>query len=265
MLLAIGISNTFTEIGILDGSRITARDRVSSQGERTPLEYSVLFSSFMEMNGIRKSDIDGAILSSVVPSLTSAVVKAVERAAGVNPLIVGPGVKSGLRIRIDDPRQLGADIAARAVGGISRYGSPLLLINMGSATTISVIDGSGAFTGTVIVPGAGLSLNALIDGTSQLPGIDLSAPRKVIGTNTVDSMKSGAVFGQAALIDGLAERILAELGEEARIVAAGTYASAIIPHCKKKIQLDDELLFLGLRLIFEKNSSGFSPRDSVQR
>ncbi len=254
MLFTIGINNTMTELGLIEGRRILAKDRIASVRGKTALEYSVLFRFFMEMNGASGQEIDGAIISSVVPNLTDVLADAVKRSAGITPLIVGPGIRSGLKIRIDDPKQLGADIVARAVGGIERYGSPLILINMGSATTFSVINGNSEFIGTVIVPGMGISLNALVENTSQLPGINLGVPKHVIGTNTVDSMKSGAVVGQAAMIDGLVGRIREEMGGEPAVAASGAYAATVVPFCRTKIHLDEDLLLVGLRAIYEKNA-----------
>ncbi len=253
MLFTIGIHNTMTELGLIGGKKILARDRIASVQGKTALEYSVLFRAFMEMNGVSADEVDGAILSSVVPSLTDTVQDAVRRTAGITPLIVGPGIKNGLKIRIDDPKQLGADIVARTVGGIERYGTPLILINMGSATTFSAINEKGEFVGTVIVPGMGISLNALVESTSQLPGINLNVPKRVIGTNTVDSMKSGAIFGQASLIDGLVGRIREEMGGEPVVVASGHYAPTVVPSCRTEIVIDEDLLFIGLRAIYEKN------------
>ena len=215
MLFTIGINNTMTELGLIDGGKILAKDRISSVRGKTSLEYAVLFRSFLDMNGVGRDEIDGAILSSVVPYLT--------------------------------------DIVARTVGGIERYGAPLILINMGSATTFSAVNAKGEFVGTVIVPGVGVSLNALVEATSQLPGIDLNAPRHVVGTNTVDSMKSGIVFGQAALIDGLVERICEEMDIDPAIAASGAYASTVVPACRTEITIDEDLLLVGLRAIYEKN------------
>ena len=253
MLFTIGINNTMTELGLIDGGKILAKDRISSVRGKTSLEYAVLFRSFLDMNGVGRDEIDGAILSSVVPYLTDIVQDAVKRTTGCTPLVVGPGIKNGLKIRIDDPKQLGVDIVARTVGGIERYGAPLILINMGSATTFSAVNAKGEFVGTVIVPGVGVSLNALVEATSQLPGIDLNAPRHVVGTNTVDSMKSGIVFGQAALIDGLVERICEEMDIDPAIAASGAYASTVVPACRTEITIDEDLLLVGLRAIYEKN------------
>lgn len=253
MLFTIGINNTMTELGLIDGGKILAKDRISSVRGKTALEYSVLFRAFMDMNDVSVGEIDGAILSSVVPYLTDIVQEAVKRTTGYTPLIVGPGIKNGLKIRIDDPKQLGADIVARTVGGIERYGTPLILINMGSATTFSTVNAKGEFVGTVIVPGVGVSLNALVEATSQLPGIDLNAPKRVVGTNTVDSMKSGTIFGQAALIDGLVDRICEEMGIEPVVAASGHYAPTVVPSCRTKIIIDEDLLLIGLRAIYEKN------------
>ena len=168
-------------------------------------------------------------------------------------MVVGPGLKTGLNILMDNPAQLGADLVVNAVAGLHYYGAPIIMIDMGTATTISVVDEKKNYVGGMILPGVKVSLDSLVNRTSQLPRISLEAPRKVIGRNTIDCMKSGIVMGQAACLDGMIERIYEELGYEAPVVATGGLAASIVPYCKKKIVCDNELTLKGLGLIYHKN------------
>ncbi len=253
MLLAIDMGNTQTEVGLMNGDQLVLTERLSTDQKKTSLEYAVLLHNIFEMYGIDVRKIDGAIISSVVPPLTYVLKDAVKIAAGVTPVAVGPGLKNGLKIKIDDPRQLGADMVVDAVGGLEIYGSPLIIIDMGTASTISVIDAEENFIGGAILPGVMLSLNALVSGTSQLPKIDLAGAKKVIGTNTIDCMKSGIIFGQASLIDGMVRRVIDELGYEAKVVATGGLSNLIIPYCKTNIIIDRELMIKGLKVIYDRN------------
>jgi type III pantothenate kinase len=198
--------------------------------------------------------IEGSIISSVVPLVQQVMVRAVERLTGKPCLTVGPGLKTGLNIKIDNPAQAGSDLIVGAVAAIEAYGAPLLVIDLGTATTISVIDKDGVFRGGTIAPGVMLSLNALSSGTAQLPGISLEKPRRAIGTNTVDSMRSGLLLGSAAMLDGMVERIEAELGCSTRVVATGGLAKFIVPLCKREMVIDESLLLKGLDILYKRNS-----------
>ena len=253
MLLAVDIGNTHICLGCMRGLEIVRMVRLTTNKLKTDFEYAADIRHFLEFFSLDDKELDGAIVSSVVPPLTNAFSKAVELAAGIKPLILGKGVKTGVNILIDDPAQAGADLIAAAAGALKLYTPPLMIIDMGTATTISVINKQGSFLGGTIAPGVALGLAALSSGTSQLPNISLEAPAKVIGTNTVDSMRSGAVLGAAAMLDGMIDRVEEELGESVFAVATGGIASSIVPLCRREIVVNDDLLLTGLAAIYEKN------------
>lgn len=254
MILAIDMGNTNIVIGCIDDDKIHFTERVSTDTSKTELEYAVLIKTVIELYDIQKSEITGAIISSVVPPLVNILKRAIEKLLLVTPLVVGPGVKNGLNILMDNPKQMGADLVVDAVAGIHEYGAPLIIIDMGTATTICVIDKKKNYIGGMILPGVKVSMESLATKTSQLPSISLERPKKVIGTNTIDCMESGIVYGQAACLDGLIDQIESELGYQTTVVATGGLAKVIIPNCNKKIILDDELLLKGLKLIYDKNN-----------
>ena len=246
MVLAIDIGNTHILLGCFEDRKILFTELLSTDRSYTDLEYASLIKSALEFNVASFEDIEGAIISSVVPSVTGTIKTAVERFANVSPIVVGPGVKTGLKIRIDNPAQLGSDLVVSAVAGIKEYGVPQINIYMGTATAFSLIDSEKNYLGTSIGAGMGIAAEALSSKTSQLPNIAFETPKKVIGTNTVDSMKSGLICQNAALIDGMIERIEEEYGEECVIVATGRYSSLVTPLCKHKIICDKELILKGL-------------------
>ena len=253
MLLAIDMGNTQIEIGGCSEGKIVFSERLSTDHNKTELEYAVLIESILRINGIPASEIDGAVISSVVPPLTDILKRAVQKAAGVQAMVVGTGVKTGLKILIDDPKQLGADCVVDSVGAISEYGAPLVIIDMGTATTVCAIDRKENYLGGAIVPGLRTSRDALVSNTAQLQKISFDAPPHAIGTNTVHSMQSGFIFGHAALLDGMIDRFFEELGEEATVVATGGLSRLVIPECRHKIILDPDLMLKGLMLIYERN------------
>lgn len=252
VLLVCDIGNTNITLGVYDGEETVFTARIVTEKNKTEDQYAVEINGIFLFNGCQ--DIDSAIISSVVPSAQSAICKAVERLFGIEPLVLGPGIKTGLNIKIDNPAQLGADLVAGAVGAISKYPTPCIVIDMGTATTISVINEDKSFVGGAIMAGVNLMLESLYSKTAQLPQIDIGTPQSVIGTNTVDSMKSGVVFGTAAMLDGMIERIQSKLCKKAAIVATGGLACNIVKHCKNEIIYDRKLLLDGLKIIYEKNS-----------
>ena len=253
MLLAIDIGNTNITLGLFAGETLQTTARLSTDAGKTPDQYAVEMQQVLCLHGAPIADIRGCIISSVVPSVGSAITKAVLLLCGTEPLVLGPGVKTGLNIRIDNPAQLGADLAAGAAGALGRYSLPCIIIDMGTATTVSVLDKNGSFLGGAIAAGVRLTLQALANGTAALPALHPAAPKNVIGSNTVDCMQSGIVYGTAAMLDGLIDRMEAELGETATVVATGGLSREIIAHCKKDIVYDEHLLLTGLRRIYEKN------------
>lgn len=253
MILAVDIGNTNIVIGCIEQEKVYFVERVSTNISKTELEYVVEFKTLLELYQIKISEITGGIIASVVPPLNNIVKNAMEKLLRITPLLVGPGVKTGLNIVMDNPGQVGADLIVNAVAGLKYYGAPSIVIDMGTATTISVVDQKKNYIGGMILPGVKVSLESLVNRTSQLPRISLEAPKKIIGKNTVDSMKSGIILGQAACLDGMLERIWEELGYRAPAVATGGLANCIVPYCKNKIICDDELTLKGLEIIYLKN------------
>jgi len=254
MILTIDIGNTNIVLGCFDGDAILFRERISTNHTATDLEYAVSIKTALEMYRLNPENITGAIVSSVVPSVTNTFRRAIEKLCGVKPLVVGPGIKTGLSIRIDNPAQLGSDLVVDAVAGIHEYPVPQIIIDMGTATTFSVIDKNSNYLGGVITTGMAVSADALVSRTSQLPRIAFEVPKKVIGSNTVDCIKSGIMYGNAAIIDGMVSRIEAELGEKCTVIATGGLSALVAPLCKTRLILDDDLLLKGLMLIYRKNT-----------
>lgn len=253
MILAIDVGNSNIVLGGIDKNNIHFLSRISTDRQKTENEYAVIMRSIFQMHGVKANDFEGAIIALVVPPLISTLQNAVKSVIGKTPLIIGPGLKTGLNILIDNPAQLGADMVAGAVAAINKYPKPLIIIDMGTATTFSVVDENSSLLGGFIFPGVRVSHDALITRTSQLPHIPLEAPSKVICTNTIECMQSGLVFGNAAMIDGMLERIEAELGCKTMVIATGGLARTVVPHCRREIIFDDNLLLEGLRIIYEKN------------
>jgi type III pantothenate kinase len=254
MVLAVDIGNSNVVISCFEGDDIRRLERMSTNRNSTALEYAVLIKTVLELNGLDKVAFEGGIISSVVPAVTNMVKAAIEKLTGKPPLVVGPGLKTGLKIMIDNPAQLGSDRVADAVAAVSEYPCPLITIDMGTATTISVIDKNQNFIGGVIMPGLRISAESLSSRTSQLPQISLDPPKKAIGRNTIDCMRSGIVLGCAATIDGIVEKIEQELGYPCTVVSTGGHANIVIPYCKRQIIVDEKLLLKGLMILYRKNA-----------
>jgi len=254
MILALDMGNTNIVIGCIDDERIHFTERISTDINKTELEYAVLIKTVLELHSIDAASITGCIISSVIPVLTHVVKSALRKLIKHNPMVVGAGLKTGLNIKIDDPSTLGADLAVSSVAALNEYGAPNIVIDMGTATTITVVDSEGSYIGGIIFPGVKLSLESLVSGTSLLPRISFSTPKKVIGTNTTDAMKSGIIYGEACRIDGMIERFEKELGQKTKVIATGGMAGVIIPHCSRDITLDPDLLLKGLKIIYDKNA-----------
>lgn len=253
MILAIDMGNTNIVIGCIDNEKIYFVERLSTDKSKTALEYAMGFKTVLELYGIKDEEIEGSIIASVVPSLTKVLADAVEKIIGRRPMIVGPGLKTGLNIHMDNPKQVGSDLIVDAVAGLATYGAPLIVIDMGTATTMSVVDANKNYVGGVIMPGLRLSVEALASGAAQLYNVGLEAPRHVIGKNTSDCMKSGVIIGNAACIDGMIDRFEEELGYPVKVIATGGLAKVVMPLCKHDIIVDDTLLLKGLNVIYDKN------------
>ena len=253
MILAIDIGNTNIVVGCIDEEKIYFTERLSTVRTKTELEYAVDLKTVLDIYHIKRTDIEGCIISSVVPQITGIAKLAAEKILKKEVMVLGPGVKTGLNIVMDNPGQLGADLVADAVAGLASYPVPLVVIDMGTATTISVVNSKKQYIGGMIMPGVGISRDALTARASQLSGISIDAPRHIIGKNTIECMKSGVLYSNAAALDGIIDRIEEELGEKTTVIATGGLAKKIVPHCRKEIILDEELLLKGLMLIYRKN------------
>ncbi len=253
MILAIDVGNTNIVIGCIDQNNISSVARIETHINSTVAEYELTLHQLFSYKGIDPKSLEGAIIGSVVPPVTSRLKEAIKNFAGLDSLVVGPGMKTGMNIRIDDPSSLAADLLAGSVAAMMLYGKPTLILDMGTASTLFAVDRSGAFIGGAIIPGVALSYRALANGTSLLPTISITPPKKCIATNTVDCMRSGAVFATASMVDGLIDRFEEELGEKCVVVATGGIARHIIPYCKKEIIFDDDLMMKGLWILYQKN------------
>ena len=254
MILAIDAGNTNIVFGGVDkNGRTSFLCRINTDKDKTEDEYAVQFKILIELNGAAADGFEGGIISSVVPQLTQILRRAAEKVTGRTPLVVGPGIRTGLNILIDNPAQLGSDLAVGAVAAIALYPKPLMVIDMGTATTICVVDKNSDYRGGIIAPGVRVSMESLTRNAAQLQSIGLYPPKRAIGTNTADCMRSGLVFGNAAMIDGLIDRMSLEIEGEPTVIATGGLAQHIIPYCRHRIILNDELLLIGLRIIYDKN------------
>lgn len=253
VLLTIDIGNTNITLGAYNSNYLVLTARLATDTRKTDDQYAIEIKSILTLYNIDSDDIEDCIIASVVPSVGKQVSGAVAKLCQIVPLMLGPGVKTGLNIKIDNPAQLGADLVAGAVGAIEEYKMPCVVIDMGTASTISVLDKNGAFIGGVISAGVRLTLRALTENTALLSSIPIEAPKSVIGTNTTECMQSGLVYGTAAMLDGILQQITEELGEKPTVVATGGLSKEIITHCKSNIIYNENLLLDGLRAIYEKN------------
>lgn len=253
MLLAIDMGNTNITLAVFDGDTALMEARMATDHNKMADQYAVDILNILQLHKVDPATIDGAILSSVVPPLDHALRKAVKLITDITPLQVGPGVKTGINIRIDNPAQLGADLLVGAVAAAAKYPTPCIVWDLGTATTVSVIDKDGAFLGGAILAGVFTAMDALSKQTSLLPRIRLEAPAHTIGKNTVECMQAGTVFGTAATIDGISDRFEAELGQKATVIATGGLSREIVSYCTHDVVYDEHLLMDGLRIIYNKN------------
>lgn len=253
MILAVDIGNTNIVLGCIEDGKILFEARTATDRLKTSDQYCVELKSLLALYEVSPKDIGGSIVSSVVPPVLNSVKTAIYKLTGGDCLVVGPGIKTGMNIRMDNPQEVGSDLIVASVAAIAEYGAPLLLVDMGTATTVTAVDESGAFIGGCICPGVKISMQALTDRTAQLPGISLDEPEHAIGKNTRDSMRSGIMFGAAAMIDGLLDRMEAEMGGEVKAIATGGLSRYVIPLCRRKLLYDRSLMLKGLWLIYQRN------------
>lgn len=254
MILALDVGNSNIVIGCLDDKNIYFEGRLSTDRDKTEMEYAVMFKNILDIYNMDISLIEGSVISSVVPPLNGVLGRAVSAVTGFDPVMADVRSKTSLKIEVDNPDELGSDLLVAAAAAVREFKPPLIIIDMGTATTFSVINNRGALIGGAIMPGVRISQEALSGRTSQLPSINLSKANLVIGRNTIDCMKSGILHGTAAMTDGMIERIEEELGEKTTVVATGGLAANIISLCRHEIILRDDLLLRGLWLIYKQNA-----------
>ena len=246
MLLAI-------DIGCIQDDKILFEARIATDRTRTSDQYGVEIKNMLEAFGVKKEELRDCIISSVVPPVFNSVRTGVIKIIGKQPIVVGPGLKTGLNIQVDMPSQVGSDRIVIAVAALAEYEAPLILMDLGTATTIEVVEPGNVYMGGVIIPGVMVSVDALTSRAAQLPGISLDQPKHVIGKNTVDCMRSGIMYGTAGMIDGIVDRMEEELGHKSTLVATGGMAQFVTPLCKHDIILEKDLLLKGLNILYKKN------------
>ena len=253
MILAVDIGNSNIVFGGVEKDQILFEARIRTETTKTSDEYCVDLKIILDVYHVKSEDIEGAIIASVVPQVLNSVKTALKKLTGKAPLVVGPGLKTGLNIKIDNPSQVGADLVVGCVAALREHKAPLIVIDMGTATTMIVVDRTGAFIGGSIIPGVKISMEALTGRTALLPGLQLDAPKQAIGRNTIDCMRSGIMMGTACMIDGMVERMEAELGEKATVVLTGGIAKFIAPMCRTEMVYDKDLLIKGLVALYRDN------------
>ena len=251
MLLAIDIGNSNIVIGGIENDQIKFEARIATDRIKTSDQYGVEIKNILNLFEGSPQQVEDCIISSVVPPVFNAVRTGVIKLTGLTPMVVGPGIKTGLNIQMDNPASVGSDLIVAAVAALQEYQAPLMLIDMGTATTITVVDKDNTYIGGAIIPGVRVSAEALSSRAAQLPGIQLDRPRRLIGKNTVECMRSGIMYGAAAMLDGLCDRMEEELGYPCRVVASGGVAGMVVPHCRRKVECSDTLLLDGLKVIYQ--------------
>lgn len=253
MLLAIDIGNTNVTLGVFDGEKLRVTWRMASDVHQMADEYAASLLTLLQHNSISPTDIKDISMCNVVPPLTTTFVDLSQRYFKATPLIVGAGVKTGVRIRMDNPREVGADRIADAAAAHHLYGGPVITIDLGTTTVFGIVSRDGDYLGGVIATGIATAAEALFTRTAQLPRVDLVRPKNVIGTNTIAAMQSGIIYGYASLVEGMLARIQKEMGEKAKVVATGGYSSLIAKETSVIDEVNPDLTLIGLRLIYEMN------------
>ena len=253
MILTVDIGNSNIVIGGVEGQEICFEARLRTDATKTSDEYCIDLKMLLEVYGVSKAEIEGSIIASVVPQVLNSMQTAIKKLTGKAALVVGPGLKTGLNIQIENPSQTGADLVVGCVAALREHKAPLIVIDMGTATTMIVLDKNSAMVGGCIMPGVKISLDALTERTALLPGLQLDQPKKAIGRNTIDCMRSGIMMGAACMLDGMIERMEEELGYPTTVIATGGIAKFVIPMCRHEIIYDKDLLVKGLAALYRDN------------
>jgi type III pantothenate kinase len=254
MILTLDIGNSEIMLGGFDGDALSFVAHIGTDTKKTSDEYAASIISVLALYSVERESITGAIISSVVPSLNPTVKSAISLLFSIEPLMVGPGIKTGIGIRCDIPSSVGADLISASVAAHYIYGSPSLIIDIGTATKMTVVDKNGAFIGTSIIPGVLMGLDALSKSSALLPNIEPDAPGAVIAKNTADCMRSGIIYGNASMIDGMIDRIRAEIGDDLPLIVTGSQSGLITPHLSHKFTYDEHLVLRGLNILYKKNN-----------
>lgn len=253
MILAVDMGNSNIVIGVMDDTNVIFSGRIGTDRSKTGIDFLIQLKTMLDVYNIDIKKINTGILSSVVSELTVHVKKAMEQLLGKKVMVIGAGIKTGLNIKIDNPSSLGSDLVVDAVAALEEYSAPLIIFDFGTATTVSVIDNNRQYIGGMIIPGIKISQEALAQRTSQLPRISIEVPRTIIGKNTIECMQSGIIHSNAAMMDGIIDRINDELDMKATVVVTGGLSATIIPFVKNEVNYEENLLLKGLYYIYKKN------------
>ena len=256
MILTVDVGNSNIVLGGVRGDEIVFEARLRTDATKTSDEYCIDLKMILEVYKLSSRDFDGSIIASVVPQVLNSMQTAIRKLTGKVPLVVGPDLKTGLHVAIDNPAQIGADLVVGCVAALREHAAPMILIDMGTATTMMVLDKEGAMIGGAIIPGVKISMDALTGRTALLPGLQLDQPKKAIGSNTIDCMRSGLMLGNACMIDGMIDRFEQELGHKCTVVATGGIARFIVPLCEKEVIYDKDLILKGLAHLYRENRRG---------
>ena len=253
MILVVDIGNSNVVIGGVEGEKILFEARVRTEATKTSDEYCIDLKNILDIYNVDKASIEGSIIASVVPQVLNTFQTAIMKLTGKKALVVGPGLKTGLNIAIDNPSQTGADLVVGCVAALREHKPPMIVIDMGTATTMVVLDKNGALIGGSISPGVKISMDALTGGTALLPGLQLDQPKRAIGRNTTDCMRSGIMLGTACMLDGMIERMEEELGYQTKVIVTGGIAKFVVPMCRREMTYDKDLLVKGLAALYREN------------
>ena len=253
MILTVDVGNSNIVLGAVRDEEIVFEARLRTDATKTSDEYCIDLKMILEVYHVKAEDFEGAIIASVVPQVLNSMKTAIMKLTGKTPLVVGPGLKTGLNIAIDNPSQAGADLVVGCVAALREHKAPMIIIDMGTATTMIVVDKNSAMIGGCIMPGVKISMDALTDRTALLPGLQLDQPKRAIGRNTIDCMRSGLMMGAACMIDGMIDRMEQELGYKTTVIATGGIAKFVLPMCAHEIVYDKDLLVKGLAALYRDN------------